>query len=136
MDLLLALASQAAAPATSLGVRATQTVQPVAAPSIGGTVLALLLVLGLILAMAWLLRRMPGNRFAGNAALRPVASLALGARERLMVVEVGGEQLLLGITASSIQLLHKLETPLTGDSATSGFADLLARRLRGRERAA
>lgn len=119
--------------------KATATVQqpahaapPSAAGSIGGTLFALALVLGLIFGLAWLARRMPGVAgMRGNAGLRIVRSLALGTRERLVVVEVGGTQLLLGTGASGTRLLHTLETPLQDDAPVSPtpFAQLLAQRL-------
>lgn len=105
---------------------------PSAAGSIGGTLFALALVLGLIFGLAWLARRMPGVAgMRGNAGLRIVRSLALGTRERLVVVEVGGTQLLLGTGASGTRLLHTLETPLQDDAPVSPtpFAQLLAQRL-------
>ena len=95
-------------------------------------VLGLLLVLGLIFGLAWLARRMPGmTGLRGNAGLRVVRSLALGTRERLVVVEVGGTQLLLGTGAGGTRLLHTLETPLVDDAPAqpTPFAQLLAQRL-------
>nr|WP_078759068.1 flagellar biosynthetic protein FliO [Lysobacter spongiicola] len=113
------------------------TVQPAAEPfaapagdagSVGGAVLALLLVVGLILALAWLARRMPGiGAGASNPALRVVGSLALGPRERLVVVEVGQTQLLLGVGNGGTRTLHTLEAPLPEAAAsTSPFAQVLA----------
>ncbi len=105
---------------------------PSAAGSIGGTLFALALVLGLIFGLAWLARRMPGmTGLRGNGGLRVVRSLALGTRERLVVVEVGGTQLLLGTGAGGTRLLHTLETPLAHDAPAqpTPFAQLLAQRL-------
>ena len=105
---------------------------PSAAGSIGGTLFALALVLGLIFGLAWLARRMPGmTGLRGNGGLRVVRSLALGTRERLVVVEVGGTQLLLGTGAGGTRLLHTLEAPLAGDASAqpTPFAQLLAQRL-------
>ena len=133
-------ADAAAAPAPVQPLGATTiatTVQPAAEPfaapagdagSVGGAVLALLLVVGLILALAWLARRMPGiGAGASNPALRVVGSLALGPRERLVVVEVGQTQLLLGVGNGGTRTLHTLEAPLPEAAAsTSPFAQVLA----------
>ena len=105
---------------------------PSPAGTIGGTLFALALVLGLIFALAWLVRRMPGlTGMRGGSGLRVVASLALGTRERLIVVEVGETQLLLGTGAAGTRLLHTLETPLTVEPPPQApaFAQLLAQRL-------
>ena len=105
---------------------------PSAAGTVGGTLFALALVLGLIFALAWLARRMPGLAgMRGGSGLRVVASLALGTRERLVVVEVGQTQLLLGTGAAGTRLLHTLETPLPVEPPPQApaFAQLLAQRL-------
>lgn len=103
-----------------------------AAGAVGGTLFALALVLGLIVGLAWLARRMPGLAgMRGGNGLRVVASLALGPRERLVVVEVGQTQLLLGTGASGTRLLHTLEAPLpvAPPPHAPAFAQLLAQRL-------
>jgi flagellar protein FliO/FliZ len=121
----------AAAPA------ATRAAAP-AAPGLFGAFMALLLVLGLILGLAWLLRRLPGAGFRPSEGLRVIASLQLGAKERAVVVEVGGQQLLLGVTPAGISRLHELPQPLPPVEAPKlpnlkdlpNFAQLLSQRLR------
>lgn len=103
---LLALAAPAATKATQVGAQAPAT------PSLFGAVFALLLVLALIVGLGWLLKRMPGSGFRNTEGLRIVTSLAVGAKERVVVVEVNGQQLLLGVTAYGITPLHTLPEPL------------------------
>ena len=107
-------------------------------PGLGGAFLALLLVLGLIVGLGWLLKRLPGSGFRQADGLRVVASIPLGAKERAAVVQVGGEQLLLGIGAGGVRTLHVLPQPLP-DAPTPqlpsfktlpDFKQLLAQRLR------
>lgn len=100
-----------------------------AGAGLGGMVLALVLVVALILGLAWVLRRLPGGPLRGHGGVKLVASLPVGPRERVLVVEVGGEQLVLGATAQQVSLLHRLDTPLPSDAAPEGFASLLARRM-------
>ncbi len=107
-------------------------------PGLFGAVFALLLVLGLIVGLGWLLKRMPGSGFRPAAGLKLVASLPLGAKERVVVVEVGGQQLLLGVTAGGINTLHSLDAPLPAPPPPAlpdlkklpDFAQLLAQKLR------
>ena len=106
-------------------------------PGIGGAVVALLLVLALIIGLSWLLKRMPGGGFRQAEGLRVVASIPLGARERAAVIEVGGQQLLLGIGAGGVRTLHVLAGPLpTPEPARVAvptlpdFRQMLAQRLR------
>lgn len=102
---------------------------PAAAGSIGSAVLALVMVIGLILALAWLARRMPGLRGgSASSALRVVGSLALSPRERLVVVAVGDTQLVLGVGAGGTRTLHTLSEPLpvAETAGTPAFAQLLS----------
>ena len=107
-----------------------------AAPSLFGAVLALLAVLALVIGLGWLLKRMPGSGFRQNDQLRLVASTAVGAKERLVVVEVAGQQLLLGVTAGGITRLHTLPEPLPAAPApqlprfAEMFSEMLAKRPR------
>ena len=106
-----------------------------ATPSLFGAVFALLLVLALIVGLGWLLKRMPGSGFRPAEGMKLVASLNVGARERLVVVEVNGQQLLLGVTANGITTLHVLPEPLPVAAAPDfkqlpNFAHLLSQKLR------
>lgn len=97
------------------------------AGSIGSAVFALIVVIGLILALAWLAKRMPGLGGTSNPALRIVGSLALGPRERVVVVAVGHSQLLLGVGAGGTRVLHALTEPLpVAAPSTPAFAQLLS----------
>jgi flagellar protein FliO/FliZ len=79
--------------------------------------LSLLLVVAIIFALAFIARRFNVTQ-AGNGQLKVVASMAAGAKEKIMVVDVGGEQFLIGITAHNINQLGKLENPLQTASTT------------------
>lgn len=119
---------------TALTLHPTNTPPPSAAGSIGGTLFALVLVLGLIFALAWLARRMPSISGQRSGGLRLMTSMSLGARERLLVVDVGGTQLLLSSGSTGTRLLHKLEQPLPQDAPaspiTTPFAQVLAQHFR------
>ncbi|VXC08312.1 Flagellar protein [Luteimonas sp. 9C] len=107
---------------------ATTVASASSAGSIGGAVLALVLVVGLIVALGWFARRMPGIGGASNPALRVLGSLSLGPRERVVVVAVGDTQLLVGTGATGTRVLHTLDTPLPVPEAkpTPVFAQVLA----------
>ena len=108
---------------------------PVAGASVGGQltqlVLGLLLVLGLIFALAWLLRRVQqaGPRQGQGQVIELISSRALGARDRLVLVQVGNEQILLGLTPGRITPLHVLKEPVqvpgSAQPATPEFAKRL-----------
>jgi flagellar protein FliO/FliZ len=80
---------------------------------------ALAVVLGIILGASFVLKRfrlMP----QGNGAIQVKAIRALGARSQLVLVEVAGEQILLGVTPGQITRLSAAEK-----SAPSAFAQQL-----------
>ncbi|MFL1455648.1 flagellar biosynthetic protein FliO [Marinobacter sp. GN3S48] len=119
---LLALAEEA--PATEESGRAPDTL--VTMLSLGGGLLA---VIAIIYGCAWIIRRMNGMTGMNNQAMKVVSVMALGARERIALIEVGGKQILVGITPSAIRTLHVFEEPVVtpGQGSSSEFA----RRLQG-----
>ena len=94
-----------------------------------GIVLNLLLVLLLIVICGWLYARGPARMRGAGGTLEIVASRQVGSRERLAVVQVGDEQLLLGITPNGISHLHTLAEPLTA-AAPAGAPSTFGERLR------
>jgi flagellar protein FliO/FliZ len=85
------------------------------------TLLSLGLVLGLIFALGWATRRLNRLRGARGETLQIESGLTLGARERLVLVRVNGQQFLLGVGAGSVQLLHRFPP----DHAGSGSAEVI-----------
>lgn len=73
-------------------------------------------VLGLILACAWMARRFGLQRFGGGHVVKVVSSTSVGQRERVVVVEVADQWLVLGVTPQNISTLHNL--PAQAVSAT------------------
>ncbi len=85
--------------------------------------LGLTLIVILILALGWLARRMGQGGLLGNRHIKMLAAMPLGTRERLVVVEVGGQQLLLGITATQITTLHTFEAPVIVPDDSQGQSE-------------
>ncbi len=124
--------------ATPLTVAAESAITPGAMLlNVGG---ALVLVLLLIVAGAWLFRR-SGFQLRGlqkQTRLTIKESHSLGGRERLLLVEIADQRLLLGVTASQITHLASLEKPQQENVpesgvATTDFRTLLAGMLKGRK---
>lgn len=98
------------------------------AGQLGQLLLGLLLVIGLIFLLAWLLRRMQQLAPRGNQVIKLLATQALGPRDRLVLVQVGSEQILLGLSAGRITPLHVLKEPVhlpDAELATPEFAQRL-----------
>jgi flagellar protein FliO/FliZ len=114
----------AAAPAAS---------EPLAAANLFQLLFGLIVVLIAIGVTALLLRRL-GRLPQGPGALRVIAGLSLGARERAVLIQVGDKQILLGVAPGRVQALHVLERPVdTGApmNAAGGFAERLAQLMKG-----
>lgn len=77
--------------------------------------LTLILMVGLILGLAWLARRFAKPLFQQNKQLRLIASLSLGVKEKIILVEVEGKQLVLGVTPQQITSLHVMNIPVRQD---------------------
>lgn len=75
-------------------------------------IVMLLGIVGLILCLAWLAKRFGGFSAAGSANMRVVAAIPLGARERVALIDVNGQQFLLGVTAQNINHLHSFDEPV------------------------
>jgi len=69
-------------------------------------------IVAFIFAVAWLIKRMGTLSPNQSNNLKIIAGLSVGQREKIVVVQVMGEQMLVGITQTNIQLLSKLETPI------------------------
>ena len=83
----------------------------------------------LIFALGWLLRRVGPMAGQGGQHIRLLSSLPLGPRDRLLLVDVGGTQMLLGAAPGRINTLHVFEQPVADLSqAAAGNSDF-ARKL-------
>ncbi|QEM83822.1 flagellar biosynthetic protein FliO [Halomonas binhaiensis] len=111
------------------------------------TAFSLAVVVVLILTLAALLRRRNRSCQGTGARLRIVGSLPVGAKEKVVVMEVQDRWLVLGVGGSQITLLDTLEAQQETSSAEAGnpdvhsgrFQEYLARRcvapLRSKDRA-
>ena len=112
--------------------RLGQAQDPMVMTSLWQLTLGLLLVLGLIVAIAWVLKRSGRFQMAAGGGLRILGGLSMGTRERVVLLQVGDTQLLVGVAPGRVQTLHILDKPLgsTGSAATiPGFSDHLGRLL-------
>jgi flagellar protein FliO/FliZ len=74
--------------------------------------LAVLIVLGLVTALAWMLRRGSlGGLTRRGGAINVETAVALGERRSLVIVSVEGRRLLLGLTPTTMQLVTELQQP-------------------------
>ena len=99
------LAFFVAAPAWAQPASVPVPLANAAAGSLVQTILALILVLGLLVGLAWFLKRFGPKLPQGTAKLRIVGALNLGGRERVIVVEVGDQWIVVGASPGRVNAL-------------------------------
>ncbi len=93
-------------------------------PSVWPSILAFIVVIGLIPLALAVVKRAQGLRPRQQGALRLIDGLSVGPRERIAIVEAGGQRLVVGITAQSIRLLTRLDD--AAGAADDPFASMTA----------
>ncbi len=92
-------------------------------------VFALGLVVVCILLFAWLLKRLQGVSGRSGSAMRVVGALSLGTRERVVLVQVGDRQVLVGVAPGRVSRVCEFDSPVVdaSDDLTrpANFASLL-----------
>jgi flagellar protein FliO/FliZ len=89
----------------------------------------LAVVLVSIVGLAWLLKRAGGLRASARGTLRVIDGIALSARERIVLVQVGEAQVLLGVAPGRVNRVHVLDEPVAvpapDEAAPGNFAERL-----------
>ena len=82
----------------------------------------LIVVLAIIFVLAYIVKRL-NLAPSSHSVLKTLAVMPLGQKEKVVLLEVGGQQYLLGVTAQQIQVIDKLDTPISIE--TESFAERL-----------
>ncbi len=98
---------------------ATEGAGQLPAANIVRIVLGTIVAVAVLLLTARLLPRLGGGHGVASDALRIVASLAVGQRERVIVVQVGDEQVMLGVAPGRVDMIHTLAEPLPARGANA-----------------
>lgn len=95
----------------------------------GQMLLGLGAVIALVFGLAWLAKRLGVPMHDTSPLLKRIASLTVGPRERVLIIEAGEQWLVLGVTAQHIQTLHQMPKgelpPSPAHHLAGGFAALL-----------
>ena len=99
-----AISPAAALPAMPPGAPATMAPAS-SAGSLLQTIFALMFVLALLIGLAWFMKRYGPKVMGGNNKMRVVSSLNLGGRERIVLVEVADQWIVVGASPGRINAL-------------------------------
>ena len=99
----------AAAPLPAMPPGAPMTMAPTASSgSLLQTIFALMFVLALLIALAWAMKRYGPKALGGNSKMRVISSLNLGGRERIVLIEVADQWIVVGASPGRINALATL----------------------------
>lgn len=116
------------------------TAAPAPSASLGGSFLQMLfglaLVLGLLFAGVWFLKKLTGSVGTNGTIARVVGATPIGTRERIVIVELGQTWLVLGVTPNSINTLAEMPRqalPPGANPVPPNFADWLRNTMNRRD---
>lgn len=84
---------------------------PASAVSLGGVLqmlFGLAVVLGTVAGAAWLLKRLAPGQISAGGTLKLIGAIAVGPKERVVVVEIGETWLVVGVAPGQVTALHNL----------------------------
>lgn len=127
-----------AAPAASPDGKGPLVTSPVGVSSFLHMALGLLIVIGAIFAMTWLVRRTGYAPKGIGGAMKILSGISLGQRERVVLMQVGDQQLVVGIAPGNIRTLLVLDKPVSVQEQTAtvsegSFAQKLQAILKGKQ---
>ena len=137
---------------------ATAPLEPISSPYLIKLTGGLVAIVVIIFVLAWAVKKFNLNQQAGSGLLRIVAGISIGTRDRIVLLQVGEEQILvaevrvpvlqavehvvgeeqilLGLSPGRIEKLHTLAEPLQspqGQHAAGAFASRLNRLMSEKE---
>ena len=101
---------------------ATATIEPLSSSYLLKLTGGLILVVAAIFLVGWVVKKMNLTPQSHTGLIKVIAGLNLGTRERIILIEVGGEQILVGLCPGRMEKLHTLTTPLDTETLNGGSA--------------
>ncbi|MDF1642814.1 MAG: flagellar biosynthetic protein FliO [Pseudomonadales bacterium] len=109
--------------AATFDIAKAATSQGVSTSQYANLFLGLVAIIGFIFLVAWLLRRVGGVSTSSASAMKIIAGLSLGSRDRVVLLQVGEKQILVGASPGNISLIHAFDEPAIEDENTSSGSD-------------
>jgi flagellar protein FliO/FliZ len=109
---LLRFTAGTLAPVAAHAAAPIPATDPIGPASVLQLTLSLAAVVAAIFGLGWILRRLHGLPSSTHRALKVIATLPVGTRERIAIIQAGDTQVLIGLSPGRIQTLHVLEKPV------------------------
>lgn len=109
-DVAFAIAGQAPAPLPA---------SPVSISGLLQVLFGLVVVLATVAGAAWILKRLAPGQVSAGGAIKLIGGIAVGPKERVVVVEVGDTWLVVGVAPGQVSALHNMPRLETFQDATS-----------------
>ena len=116
-------AAHASAPKDAVGA-------PIGAADVVEMLLGLVIVVASVVVVGWLYSRSRRFQQGGEQIISVLAAQSLGPKERIVLVEVGGKQIVVGMTAAQVQTLHVFEERAVESAPTAAATPAFSNRLR------
>ena len=76
------------------------------------------LVVGLIFLLAWFVKKVSNNHFSSTQLMKVQACLPLSTKEKLMIVQIGEQQVVVGVAPGFVGHIMSLDTPIDAQQGT------------------
>ncbi len=120
---------------TAKAIKGPLSTDPVGTGHYLQMMLGLVFVVALIIGLAWFMRRMGNFQTTAAGALKILGGVSVGQRERVLLLQAGDTQLLLGVAPGQIRTLHVLDEPIISEPShppSGNFAEKLHKLLKQR----
>lgn len=106
---LMALFSSVVIAAEEANVLVQKSLPHTSSDQLIKTILGLFFVLMLIFLLAFLFKKYISSSFIANTSLKTIAGVSVGQKERVVLIQVGDRQLLVGVSPGQVNMLYTLE---------------------------
>ncbi|MFC1750698.1 flagellar biosynthetic protein FliO [Pseudomonadota bacterium] len=93
-------------------------------------VVGLIVVLIFIFIIAWLAKNYMGFSPSSNSALKPIAGVSVGQKERVVLLQVSDRQVLVGVSPGSVNMLYVLDKESEVDVTVGAHTNVFAEKLK------
>jgi len=100
---------------------------PISGGNIGQLAIGLLAVVAVVFILGWFLKNVMRGGAVASGALKIIAGVSMGARERVVLMQVGETQILIGVTPGRIEKIHVLDKPIDVENTSNPTASFAAR---------